>query len=484
MKGDTEITTRGSRRLTLAGRFENSKPGVSRISFMTNLPTMPIAFTPRRGTSYLEVQVAMVLMSLGAAGLYSMSVVQTRQTARITAVLPAEETAALNRASDPWERKLGVYAEVDAVVIPDSPAQPDLPTETLIDNQELANLQFYQNPADSHGWTSWNYSPAYDGNAHYHYSLGNVGSYAQFTVTGLDPGEYEVYTTYPALGSLGTSVIHEIRDGGSVVASVTVDQTQDPSQLSHNGRMWDKLGFVEINSGTLRVRLLDGSGAIDYILADAILVRSRRSLEVVSIADTANGRCHRGLGGCAMSRVRMRSARRTAVSSQRRAFSLLEVTIGSMLAAMVAVMASGIAFDVSRHLADNIAESQVSAEARLAIESLRRDLGGCCPDATLGDRSRWRLVGRMIPSTREIRLCYDADRDASADWVAPDRVIIYSLDGNRLVRSDAVSGNVYTVARFVDDIAITAAANEITIAIDFRLGEFVETYTVQTRDVQ
>ena len=256
---------------------------------MSNLRAKPITFVARRGTSYLEVQMAMVLMSLGAAGLYSMSVVQTRQTARISAVLPSDDIAALNRASDPWERKLGVYAEVDAVVIADSPAQSDLPLETLIDNRDFANLSFYRNPADSHGWTSWNYSPAYDGNAHYHYSLGNVGSYAQFTITGLDPGEYEVYTTYPALGSLGTAIIHEIRDGGSVVASVTVDQTQDPTQLSYNGRMWDKLGFVQINSGTLRVRLLDGPGATNYILADAILVRSRRSLEVVSIADTVNG---------------------------------------------------------------------------------------------------------------------------------------------------------------------------------------------------
>ena len=62
-------------------------------------------------------------------------------------------------------------------------------------------------------------------------SFGNVGSYAQFNFTGLAPGEYEVYTSYPALGSLGTAIAHEIRDGGAVVATRIVDQTVAISQL-------------------------------------------------------------------------------------------------------------------------------------------------------------------------------------------------------------------------------------------------------------
>ena len=243
----------------------------------------------RHGSSYLEVQVAMVLMSLGAAGLYSMSVVQTRQTTRMSAFLPADEVAAMNRTSDPWQRKLGVYAEISDTVIADSPAQPDVAIETLIDNQQLTNVSYFQDSGDTYAWHSLGYSAAYLGNVHYHRSLGNVGSYAQFNFTGLAPGEYEVYTSYPALGSLGTAIVHEIRDGGAVVATRIVDQTVATSQLNHAGRMWDKLGFVQINSGTLSVRLTDGPGATTYILADAIMVRSRRSLEVVAVADTAGG---------------------------------------------------------------------------------------------------------------------------------------------------------------------------------------------------
>lgn len=169
--------------------------------------------------------------------------------------------------------------------------------------------------------------------------------------------------------------------------------------------------------------------------------------------------------------------------SARRGFTLLEVTIGSMMAAMVTIMASGVAFDVSRHFVSNIAETRVAAESRLAIESLRRDFSGSSPDVSTGERSEWRLVGRLIPSVDELRLCYDAEQDGSADWIAPDRVITYTLVGNELIRTDAVSGNVYRVARFVDDVQFVAAAGVITVTIDFALGDFTETYTFETGDL-
>lgn len=231
----------------------------------------------------------MALMSLGAAGLYSISVVQTRQTSRVANILPANEVAALNRTVDPWERKLGVYAEIEAAVVPDAPAQPDVAVESIVDDTDFSSISHHQGPADAYGWTSWSHTSAYNNSGYYHRSTGNLGSYFEFNLTGLTPGEYEVYTTYPTFSVLGTAIIHEIRDGGTVVATKSVDQTTTPSHLDHAGRMWEKLGFVQIDSGTLSVRIQDGPGGVDYVLADAILVRSRRSLEVVSIAETAGG---------------------------------------------------------------------------------------------------------------------------------------------------------------------------------------------------
>lgn len=169
--------------------------------------------------------------------------------------------------------------------------------------------------------------------------------------------------------------------------------------------------------------------------------------------------------------------------ANRSGISLLEVTIGALMAGTVAIMASSVAFDVTRHMVDNIAETQVATEARMAIESFRRDFGGSSPDLRTGQRNRWRLVGRLVPSVDELRLCFDADQDASADWIAPDRVITYSLDGDRLVRTDAISGNTFTVARYVDDVQFVTGGGRIDISIDFAFGGFTETYTFATADL-
>ncbi|MGB7344014.1 MAG: prepilin-type N-terminal cleavage/methylation domain-containing protein [Pirellulaceae bacterium] len=174
---------------------------------------------------------------------------------------------------------------------------------------------------------------------------------------------------------------------------------------------------------------------------------------------------------------------RIASCKKRCGFSLLEITIASIISAILVLMASGVAVDVSRHMAANIVETQVAAEARLAIESFRRDFGGNSPDAQQGDRAEWRLVGRMIPNSRELRLCFDASQNATADWIAPDHVVIYTLSNGQLLRTDQVTGNTYTVARLVDDVDFTISAGEITIVIDFTAGDFSETYTFVTSDV-
>lgn len=168
---------------------------------------------------------------------------------------------------------------------------------------------------------------------------------------------------------------------------------------------------------------------------------------------------------------------------RRKGISLLEVTVGTMLASILSAMAASVAFDLSRNMADNIAETQIASEARMAIESFRRDLSGSSLDSLEGNKYRWQLVGRMIPSAQELRLCFDSGDDASADWIAPDRVIIYYLDGTNLVRDDMLSGSTYTVARHVSGIQFSADGTEITIDLDMAFGKVSESYTFLSSDV-
>jgi len=167
----------------------------------------------------------------------------------------------------------------------------------------------------------------------------------------------------------------------------------------------------------------------------------------------------------------------------RSGFSLLEATIATMMSTLVVTMAAGVAYDISRHMADNIVETQVALEARLAIESFRRDFGGSVPDHIDQETFQWRLVGTMIPTATELRLCFDNDLDASADWVDPDRVITYTLVEDRLQRHDAETGTTITVAHNVNDIQYAINGNDLEIDIEFQIGDFTQTYTFVTSDL-
>ena len=172
----------------------------------------------------------------------------------------------------------------------------------------------------------------------------------------------------------------------------------------------------------------------------------------------------------------MKSTRKPTAARHRKGLSLLEVTIGTIMAATVATMAAGVSVNLTRNMADNLARTRITTEARLAIESFRRDLGGNDPDGQTGDRNRWRIVGVIIPTADEMRLCFDADVNGTADWVSPDRVIIYFESDGQLIRSDLENGRTNVVAQLVDNANFEFIGNELRITLDFQLGSATETY--------
>lgn len=176
----------------------------------------------------------------------------------------------------------------------------------------------------------------------------------------------------------------------------------------------------------------------------------------------------------------MQSLQRSHGCPRRNGFSLLEITIGTILAAMITLMAAGVTVDLTRNMADNIGRTRIATEARVAIESFRRDFGGNDPDSPAGDRHQWRLVGMMVPTADELRLCFDAGVDASADWVSPDRVVIYYVSDGQLIRSDVENGRTNVVAHLVDSINFEVIGNELQITLSFRLGGAEETYVFNT----
>lgn len=167
----------------------------------------------------------------------------------------------------------------------------------------------------------------------------------------------------------------------------------------------------------------------------------------------------------------------------RHGMSLIEVSIAAIMASVLVLFASGVSIDLSRHIAGNLVDTRLSREARIITESLRRDLSGSSLDLTIGSRDQWRLVGTMTPTADELRLCFDASDDATADWVAPDLVVTYFVEGNRLVRNDASTGNDFTVSQFVDDFTVTSAGGRLTVEVELLLNGVERTVSVITEDV-
>ncbi len=68
------------------------------------------------------------------------------------------------------------------------------------------------------------------------------GDSAAYTFTGLTPGSYvDIAATWPALGSYAD---YSIIDGGEVIATVEVNQSQSPVNPSDPSSIWQDLGIV------------------------------------------------------------------------------------------------------------------------------------------------------------------------------------------------------------------------------------------------
>ncbi|MEL6105934.1 MAG: hypothetical protein AAFU85_07855 [Planctomycetota bacterium] len=251
----------------------------------------------RRGSSYLEIQVAMVLLSVGMMGLFSLSVVHTKQAARLRQVLPPDQVASINPAvsgseqETAWARKLGAIAEIEAdAVAPRTLLYPlNLGFQVVADDEDGPSVfQRYDAPG-GFPWFSYASLPDYNMDLSLLYLTGAHGSYAEWTVS-LAPGEYEVLVFCPRNSFFGNAVPYEIYDGATQVDTVIVDQQTEEQDFSYNGKWWQRLGVYTFHQPTARVRILDTPVTGLYNCADAVMFRCRRSFDLVTeVSETGAG---------------------------------------------------------------------------------------------------------------------------------------------------------------------------------------------------
>ncbi|MEM9588093.1 MAG: hypothetical protein AAGA03_12500 [Planctomycetota bacterium] len=242
----------------------------------------------RRASSYLEVQVAMVMLAIGTAGLLSISVIQTRQTVQLTELLDQGTSHALNPADSSWASKLGVYTTVEESVAPRSAITPHLQFQQIIDDAMGSPFrQVHTAPDDDFGWYVYGSSTTYLSSCVYTYCTG-YGSYVGFHFEDVPPGRYDLFTTYRAWSILSDSVTHQVRVDGNLVNTITVNQRQAPNDLTFDSTGWRHLHTLSFD-GDLEVRLVDDVAKSDYLFADAVMLRNAETLEIITVQKNAGG---------------------------------------------------------------------------------------------------------------------------------------------------------------------------------------------------
>jgi hypothetical protein len=97
---------------------------------------------------------------------------------------------------------------------------------------------------------------------------------AQWVFNGLTAGDFEVSTTWLRGGDREAAVSYVIRDGigGTVLATVVVDQRQNPSGNAFGGRPFQVLDTVSLTGSTLVVEL-STAGSTGAVIADAVRIQ-------------------------------------------------------------------------------------------------------------------------------------------------------------------------------------------------------------------
>ncbi len=121
---------------------------------------------------------------------------------------------------------------------------------------------------------------------------------------------------------------------------------------------------------------------------------------------------------------------------------------------------------------------RVSQEARMAVESLRRDLGGGNAPIGVGGRDVGRLVG-VREFDGELQLCFDgAPENGAAEWSSPDTLVTYTIDGGQLHRVDHEVKQSIVVAANVKSVIVKPDGIMLHLEMVFERRGISQTYSL------
>ena len=164
-------------------------------------------------------------------------------------------------------------------------------------------------------------------------------------------------------------------------------------------------------------------------------------------------------------------------------FTLIEVMVVTTTMAFLSMLIAGIWAGLVRSSTDTIAQARLVSAAQFALESFRRDLAGNLPEDQSGAKLQGMMVGTLVTADDRLLLCFDGEpMNETADWAAPDTVIVYEVQAGRLMRADQQSGTDFVVADNVTDFSVTQLAGGLRIELTLERGTFTRTYTLISQD--
>lgn len=110
---------------------------------------------------------------------------------------------------------------------------------------------------------------------------GSGGDTATWQFTSLASGEYDVMTRWVPFLNRATNAPYSIFDGTDRRGGVRVNQQQPPNDVEAAGTTWERLGTVNVLSGTLTVVLSDDANG--FVIADAVRIVRRPSAAPVVV---------------------------------------------------------------------------------------------------------------------------------------------------------------------------------------------------------
>ena len=266
----------------------------------------PLKSSVRAGLSFLELQVAFLILGIALGGVVPLLVMQSKQikqlqdrfkgtykddaSAEVYYLAPSRDLAAPDQAfadsllfsTNAWARKLGAVAslvrEDDYDGLPALPQRPE-PAPDVIDDMDGG-------PAYTESGAGWHDGPEYVGfrDRLRMHNAGEGSEPASWTFTGLDPNwDYQVLITWVKAADQAAQAPFTVYDNTVAIQTFLVDQkNNDPDGETYEGAVWETLGVFDITSSTLKVVLKDDlSGKVVADAVRIIPVNGKYKLEVV-----------------------------------------------------------------------------------------------------------------------------------------------------------------------------------------------------------